>query len=130
MTNPTLQWVDPDGTFHEWYHILVLLDGRFLGDFRIDPGALPSTRYRRSGVAFFCRICGRVWGLWVARNSREEQQPFDIEPVSCEKHYDQWRLAGSLLPAQGSDELLPSLPPAVLRREFILHHDKKQKETE
>jgi len=119
-----LYWTDPDDTAHEWCKVLILLDGRFLGDFQIDPGRLPSTGYRRQGTAFFCPVCARIWGLWVVQNHRGEQQTFEVERVSCEKHYDQWRIPGSLLPARGSDELLSNLPPAVLRREFILHHER------
>jgi len=113
-------WVDSDGTLHEWYNVLVFADREFLGEFRLDPGDHPELGYRRTGAAYYCWHCGEVWARLVFTDSQGRRTPLDVEQVSCEKHYDQWRIAGSLLGAR-LEGLLPLLPEAAVRREFRIH---------
>jgi len=117
---PDAIWVDEDGTFHEWYTALIFINQQYLGQFKLDPGAHSALGYRRSGIAYYCRFCGQVWARIVFSNSNGEQQTLDVESVGCEKHSDQWNQRGSLL-AGRLENLLPLLPEAVVKREFIIH---------
>ena len=78
-------------------------------------------------MAYFCRQCGDVWARIVMLDAADRQQAFTAENVACEKHHDQWNVAGSLL-ANELEGLLPYLPPAALKREFMLLL--KQQETQ
>jgi hypothetical protein len=118
-TSSTL-WTGPDGTLHERYHVLVLVGHDLLGEFYFDPGSHPELGYRRSGVAYYCSWCGDVWARLVFVDSRGTQASLDAETIACEKHADQWNLAGSLL-AQRLEELIQVLPPAAVKREFEIH---------
>jgi len=113
-------WTDPDGTLHEWYTLTIFIGRQCCGQFQLDPGAHPALGYQRSGVAYYCSSCGDIWARIVFTNSKGEQQPLDVEPVACAKHYDQWQQRGSLL-AGRLEALLPFLPESVVRREFMIH---------
>jgi hypothetical protein len=113
-------WTDEDGTLHEIYQTLVYVKAEYLGESTIDPGACPELGWRRHGVAYFCDTCGEIWGRVVFVDSSGRQAPFTVARVSCERHYDQWEVAGSLL-GGGLDGLLPYLPTAAVKREFQIH---------
>lgn len=98
--------------------MLVMLGNRTLGEFHFDSGA-GNFKYTRASLAYFCPHCGEIWGRFVLLNSRGEIVPFQLERISCEKHPDNWAIAGSLLNGAGQ-HLLDYLPPAVLRRELEL----------
>lgn len=119
-------WVADDGTLHETYTILILVGGDMLGSFQLDPGGHPELRYRRSGAAYFCPDCGDVWARLVWVDSKGIQAPLKVETVSCERHEDQWNVAGSLL-AGPLEDLLPHLPPEAIRREFLIHLKAQEK---
>lgn len=119
-TSPALWWVEANGTLHEQCKVLVFIGRAFLGEFPFDPGAHPEMRYRRSGAAYFCRACGEIWARLVLVDMQGRQEAFEVEVVSCEKHYDQWAVSGSLL-AGNLEALLPLLPLAAARREFMIH---------
>jgi len=112
--------VDAGGTLHETYRILFHIQGKMLGEASFDPGGWPSLGYRRTGLAYFCPFCGEVWGRVVLVDSKGVRNPMEITQVSCPSHPDSYSLPGSIL-AGRLENLLPLLPPAVLRREFDLH---------
>lgn len=60
-------------------------------------------------------------------DSRGDRQTFDVMEVSCEKHRDPWNIPGSLL-AWHLENLLESLPPEALKREFMIHLNHYEKE--
>lgn len=113
-------WVDGDGTLHEWYRVLVFIGREFLGEFQLDPGDHPELGYRRTGVAYYCWHCGEVWARLVFIDSAGRRSPLNVEQISCEKHYDQWQIAGSLLGAR-LEGILPYLPAAAVKREFRIY---------
>lgn len=112
-------WVE-DGTAHEDCQVLVVIRGAVLGSFRIDPGQWPSLRFFREGTVYFCPDCGDIWGRLVLIGHDGKAKGFECRRVSCEKHYDQWNIPGSILAGELVD-LLDLLPPEVLRREALLH---------
>lgn len=107
-----LTWVDSEGTLHEQYTILFFLGHSELGSARMDPGACPGLRYRRSGLAFFCPECGEVWARAFWLDSKGQLSPFTAEVQCCEQHG-----GGSLLSLSA---LLEILPREALAREFEL----------
>jgi len=113
-------WTDPDGTLHQQCRMLIFVGREFLGEFLFDPGAHPELRYRRCGAAYFCRSCGEIWARIIMIDTQGRQEGFEVEIVACEKHYDQWAVAGSLL-AGNLEVLLPVFPLAAAKREFMLH---------
>jgi hypothetical protein len=113
-------WIDPDGTFHENYTALIFVGQEFLGEFPWDPGAHPETRWRRFGTAYFCQVCGEVWGRVVFQDSSGRQLPFQVDTVACAEHTDQWEVPGSLL-AGDLEGLLGDLPLRAVAREFRVH---------
>ena len=117
-------WVDENGTAHEHCKVLIFIGKDYLGEFPIDGGEWPSLNYFRFGIAYFCGSCGEVWGRLVLVDSRGAHRPFSVVSVACERHYDQWEVAGSLLagPLAG---LLEELPPAALKREVMVHLKKE-----
>ena len=113
-------WTDQDGTLHEPLLARIFVGQEYLGSFSWDPGAHPETHWRRFGTAYFCPVCGEVWGRVVFQRADETQLPFTVDTVACERHTDQWNVPGSLL--EGDVEgLLYSLPARALVREFMLH---------
>lgn len=120
-------WTDEDGTMHEYYRAIVLVGGDFLGEFTFDSGAWNCFKYRRAGYAYYCGDCGDIWARIVCYNSSGQQLHLKPEIVSCEKHYDQWNIAGSLV-RFFEEELLQLLPEAAVRREFNLLIQKFEKE--
>lgn len=120
-TNTALGWVDSEtGILHQNCRMLIFVGREFLGEFIFDPGAHPEMRWRRSGAAYFCYHCGEIWARVVMLDARGRQEAFEPERVACEKHWDQWNVAGSLL-AGPLAHLLPMLPEAALKREFRIH---------
>ena len=119
-------WTDPDGTAHAWLSVQVWIKGTFYGEFPFDPGAHPELRWRRSSVAYFCNRCGDVWArLLFIEPLHNEVEAFGIVTNSCEQHWDQWNVAGSLLTGE-LENFLPLLPAGVLRRELELHLRQEQ----
>jgi hypothetical protein len=49
--------------------------------------------------------------------------PFEIVQVACEKHPDQWNVAGSLLSGPDNVEYATLLSTLALKREFVIHHN-------
>lgn len=113
-------WVEGDGTAHEQCRVLIILGSRGLGEFAFDPGEWPTLRFRREGVAYFCSICGDVWARLVLLDHQGRAKPFEARSVSCEKHWDQWNVSGSLLAGE-LETLIDLLPPEALRRELLVH---------
>lgn len=120
------RWVDDEGTFHEWYDVELFVGETSLGAFKIDPGAHPEGRWRRSGIAFFCRNCGNIWGRISFKDSQGRITPYDVEQVSCKIH----KVYGWIHDASGSfvsntttNWLTRYLPLLALRREFQVCHE-------
>lgn len=123
-TSPKVFSVDSSGTFHENYTLTVLLGDDVFGQFVLDPGNCPQLGYRRTGAAYFCAHCGDIWARIIFTDSRGVQMPFDVERVSCERHPDAYNTAGSLLAGRLA-ALVEFFSGAVLRREFILHMNRR-----
>lgn len=119
-------WTDEDGTLHEQYRASVFIGQDHLGEFEFDPGSRPGLHYRRTGIAYYCPECGEVWARLVLWESNGRQCLLDAERVSCEKHEDQWAVAGSLL-AVGLEDLIELLPEPALRREFNIYIKRLEK---
>lgn len=114
-----MNWVDPDGTLHEIYSGTILVGDVYLGQFSYDSG-LAAYRWDRASLAYFCPVCGEVWGRLVACDSRGQQQQFRSITVACAEHRDPWNIPGSML-AESFAAHLNELPPEALRREFYIH---------
>lgn len=63
--------------------------------------------------------CGDVWGRFILITESGVVEWSIVETVSCEKHYDQWNIAGSMLNGDYRD-FLEELPTELLRREFLV----------
>ena len=113
-------WVDGDGTAHEECKLLFFIRNNCLGEVAFDPGDWPALRYRRTGLAYFCRSCGDVWARVALVNHHGQIQDFEAFHVGCERHWDQWNISGSLLAGE-LEALLDLLPAPVLKREFLIH---------
>ena len=116
-----LSWVDKDGTAHERCKLLTFLGPNFLGESPIDPGDCPELGYRRVGTAYFCSVCGEVWGRLVLVGPNGGYRAFEVVQISCEKHFDQWNIAGSFLGGYRNEGYLKYLPLAAVQREFLIH---------
>lgn len=123
-TSEITYWVDSDGTAHEKCKLLFFVGTEFLGEADYDPGAAPNLGYRRGGTAYFCAHCGEIWGRVVCSGIHQKPSEWwfqELAKVSCERHSDQWEVPGSFLGGYRNDGLLDYLPPAALRREFLIH---------
>jgi len=112
-------WVSKDGTLHEIYSGYIFVGNTLLGELNYDSGRA-DLGWHRCSYAYFCTNCGEVWARIVVQNS--EGRPCYFEPlkVACEKHQDQWNIPGSLLVGH-LENLLDSLPPEAIIREFQIH---------
>ena len=111
--------VDAAGTAHEDCKLVIMLGQSILGTIPWDAGETPHLRWHRGGWAFFCSECGEVWGRLVCVGPDEKVRYTTPVVVSCDQHYDQWNVAGSMM-----NQLcgaLNELPEELIRREFILH---------
>lgn len=116
----TLQpyWTSHDGTAHELCKLLFFLGKTYCGASPIDPGDCPQLGWRRGGVAYFCGDCGDLWARIVLLNSRGEIQAMEVVQVACERHPDQWEVAGSLLSGARNFGYLDYLPAELVKREY------------
>lgn len=129
MTFPS-RWVDENGTAHEQCKLLCFLGSTCLGESEIDPGDCPQLGWRRSGMAYYCTECGDVWARLILINSRGEREPLDVSSNSCERHREQYGIAGSLLSCFRGDGYIDYLPLAAIKREFLLHLKQMENENE
>lgn len=106
---------------HETCVLLVFLGKELLGEAHIDPGACPEMGYRRGGVAYFCPVCGSIWGRIVLFGPDGEQREFEVATVACEAHSELWYVPGSFLSGSRCSGYLPYLPDSALRREVQVH---------
>jgi hypothetical protein len=82
-------------------------------------------------LAFFCPVCGEVWGRVVVEGAAQ----WSLTQNACERHlnfviYTHGQPPGSLLTPSGataleawagSAGLLKNFPPAAVEREFLIH---------
>lgn len=107
------------GTMHAICRFDFFVHNEYHGSCEMD-GAEVGIYLRWKSIAYFCGKCGEVWGRIVLAREGEGEPYFWPVPRACEKHFEQWDLAGSLL---GSDltALIPLLPAPLAAREAILH---------
>lgn len=115
--NEPLYWMAPDGTAHERCQLFFTASGEIIP---FDPGAHPALRWPRKGFAYFCPTCGDVWTRIVQIDSRGQSCAFEVVVVACARHPDSWNIPGSVLAGE-LEELLPLLPPGMLKQELEVH---------
>lgn len=93
-----------------------IIDGQHLGSCRRYP--LTANKQRPISYACFCPVCADVWA-----RAGIPGEAFFVFHIPCRRHtFDGISVPGSLWPV-GDSDFLDSLPPLVLRREFLLHLD-------
>ena len=106
-------WQDSFSTVHEDCEMHFLLGPTSLGFTPYDPGAHPELGFQRNSTAYFCPVCGQVWGRILLLNSKKDAVSWSLTFVPCLAHG-----SGSFLDGFRAKGLLELLPQKALQREF------------
>ena len=109
-------WQDAQFTVHESCELFFFVSNTCLGSVPFDPGMHPEFGYNRHSIAYFCPVCGQVWGRILMLNCKKESTPWTVTFVECEQHG-----GGSFLDGHRAEGYLYVFPEKVLRRELLLH---------
>ena len=112
-------WQDAWSTVHEDCEMYFLLGTSSLGSCYYDPGMHPELGYQRNSIAYFCTVCGQVWGRILLLNHKGEAVVWGLTAVPCAQHG-----SGSFLDGYRAEGLLDLLPQKALQREFNLEVSK------